>query len=224
MHVPNYLGPKTLSNDTTSIQLLAGLEGEFPGRDWTWELYTSHGSSRSQVQTGGTTRLEGFRWMVNQPNYAKGLQYTGNPQGAGFGAGTVYCTSGLPIFYGVNGWTEAAFPFVNPTEGVPTQDCMDTMVAQCERQRRDDAERHRVQPAGPRVRHVGRRGAVCSRRVAPGEHLRVHPRHARSALRDPRQRGRNLPREPVVGFHRGIRYLRRVPPAAGDRQTRASKT
>ena len=128
-HVPNYLGPKTLSNDVTSIQLLAGLEGEFPGRDWTWELYTSHGSSRSQVQTGGTTRLEGFRWMVNQPNYAKGLQYTGNPLGSGFGAGTVYCTSGLPIFYGVNGWTEAAFPFVNPTEGVPTQDCMNTLIA-----------------------------------------------------------------------------------------------
>jgi len=129
VHVPNYLGPKTLSNDVTSIQLLAGLEGEFPGRDWTWELYTSHGSSRSQIQTGGTTRLEGFRWMVNQPNYAKGLQFTGNPQGAGFGAGTVYCTSGLPIFYGIDGWTEAAFPFVNPTEGAPTQDCMDTMIA-----------------------------------------------------------------------------------------------
>jgi outer membrane receptor protein involved in Fe transport len=129
VHVPNYLGPKTLSNDVTSIQLLAGLEGEFPGRDWTWELYTSHGSSRSQVQTGGTTRLEGFRWMVNQPNYGRGLQYTGNPAGGGFGAGTVYCTSGLPIFYGVNGWTEAAFPFVNPTQGAPTQDCMNTLIA-----------------------------------------------------------------------------------------------
>ena len=128
-HVPNYLGPKTLSNDVTSMQVVAGLEGEFPGRDWTWELYTSRGATRSQVQTAGTTRLEGFRWMVNQPNYAKGLQYTGNPAGNGFGAGTVYCTSGLPIFYGVNGWTEAAFPFVDPTQGAPTQDCMDTLIA-----------------------------------------------------------------------------------------------
>jgi outer membrane receptor protein involved in Fe transport len=129
VHVPNYLGPKTLSNDVTSIQLITGLEGEFTERDWTWELYTSRGTTRSQVQTAGTTRLEGFRWLVNQPNYGRGLQYTGNPAGSGFGAGTVYCTSGLPIFYGVNGWTEAAFPFLDPTQGAPTQDCMTTLIA-----------------------------------------------------------------------------------------------
>jgi iron complex outermembrane recepter protein len=128
-HVPNYLGPKTLTNDLSSMQLLAGLEGDFTGRDWTWELYTSHGTTRQQMQTGGTTRLEGFRWMVNQPNYGRGLQFTGNPQGNGFGAGTIYCTSGLPIAYGVNDWVEAAFPFTNPTVGVPTQDCMDALIA-----------------------------------------------------------------------------------------------
>lgn len=129
VHVPNYLGPKTLSSDVVSMQLLAGLEGRFPERDWTWELYTSRGATHTELQTGGTTRLELFRWMVNQPNYGRGLQFTGNVQGNGFGAGTIYCTSGLPIFYGVNGWTESAFPFFNPTQGVPTQDCMNTILA-----------------------------------------------------------------------------------------------
>jgi outer membrane receptor protein involved in Fe transport len=128
-HVPNYLGPKTLSSDVTSIQLTTGLEGRFPDRDWTWELYASRGSTRTELQTGGTTRLELFRWMVNQPNYGKGLQYTGNALGSGFGAGTVYCTSGLPIFYGVDGWAESSFPFMNPTQGVPSKDCRDTLTA-----------------------------------------------------------------------------------------------
>ncbi len=127
-HYPNYVGPKTLSSDVSSMQLVAGLEGVIPGRDWTWELYASHGTTRTQAQTGGTTRLQLFRWMVNQPNYARGLQYTGNPEGNGFGAGTIYCTSGLPIFYGVNDWVEASFPFVNPTQGVPTEDCIDTLL------------------------------------------------------------------------------------------------
>jgi iron complex outermembrane receptor protein len=128
-HVPNYLGPKTLSNDVTSMQLVAGLEGQFPNRDWTWEFYTSRGATRSQVQTAGTTRLEVFRWLVNQPNYGRGMQFTGNVAGSGFGAGTVYCTTGLPIFYGVNGWEESAFPFFNPTKGVPSEDCMNTIIA-----------------------------------------------------------------------------------------------
>ena len=82
-HVPNYLGPKTLSNDVTSIQLMAGLEGEFPERDWTWELYTSRGTTRTRSADRWHDPSRGlFRWLVNQPNYGQGLQYTGNGSAA----------------------------------------------------------------------------------------------------------------------------------------------
>jgi outer membrane receptor protein involved in Fe transport len=130
-HVPNYLGNKVLTNDISSYQFLAGVEGELSGTDMTWEFYVSHGETHTQAETAGTSRLDGFRWLVNQPNYSRGLQYTGNNEYpySGFGAGTVYCETGYPIFYGdQNGWGSAT-PIIAPTQNVPSQDCIDTLLA-----------------------------------------------------------------------------------------------
>ena len=129
-HVPNYIGNKVLINDISSYQFLAGVEGELASRDMTWEFYVSHGETHSQAETEGTSRLEGWRWLVRQPNYARGLQFTSNSEYPynGFGAGTVYCETGYPVFYGVNGWGEAT-PIANPTQNVPSDDCIDTLLA-----------------------------------------------------------------------------------------------
>jgi iron complex outermembrane receptor protein len=129
-HNPVYQGQKWSRNDISAYQVIAGLQGDLPStRDWTWDFYVSEGRATTNATLYGNSRLEGFRWLVNQPNYGKGLQYTGNPEGGGFGAGTVYCTSGLPIFYGEpNGWVET-YPYLNPTQGVPSQDCLETADA-----------------------------------------------------------------------------------------------
>jgi outer membrane receptor protein involved in Fe transport len=129
-HNPVYQGQKSSRNDIESYQIIAGLQGKLAKvKDWTWDLHVSQGRATTATTLYGNSRLEGFRWLVNQPNYGHGLQYTGNELGSGFGAGTVYCTSGLPIFYGPpNGWVET-YPYLQPTRGVPSADCLKTMDA-----------------------------------------------------------------------------------------------
>lgn len=87
--VPRY------TTDTTSnvFQLIAGLRGRLPYKDWTWEVYGSHGKSsvnahlpesflnHRQVQQLMTADMYGQNWR--------------NPEVVGV-AGA--CTSGLPIF------------------------------------------------------------------------------------------------------------------------------
>jgi outer membrane receptor protein involved in Fe transport len=125
---PNWIGLKSNTTDFQSYQLMFGFDGELPNKDWTWEFYATHGETHTQSTFDGTGRLEGWRFVLNQPNYGKGLQYTTNEFGSGFGAGTIYCTSGLPVTYGVNGWTETLYDD-KPTGYLPTQDCVDSFLA-----------------------------------------------------------------------------------------------
>ena len=90
------LGPRRTENLTTSYQMVAGFEGEI-GSDMTWEAYTSWGVTTVDTLMEGYGSLERYRFMTNQPNYARGMFYTGNPLGAGFQAAVVTCTSGLPV-------------------------------------------------------------------------------------------------------------------------------
>jgi outer membrane receptor protein involved in Fe transport len=90
------LGPRRTENLTTSFQMVAGFEGEI-GADMTWEAYTYWGVTTVDTLMEGYGSLERYRYMTNQPNYGRGMFYTGNPLGAGFQAAVVACTSGLPI-------------------------------------------------------------------------------------------------------------------------------
>lgn len=119
-HNSNWAGGRTNVTDVTSYQATVGFEGELPNNDWTWELYGSHGQTRTESTFHGLGALERWRFVTRQPNYATGLQYTSNELGDGFAAGTVTCTSGLPIVYGVNGWSE---------DSVPSKDCMGAVGA-----------------------------------------------------------------------------------------------
>ena len=107
--------------DTLSYQLIGGLEGDFGIKDWTWEAYISSGSTRTINTYLGATSLARWRFVQGQPNYGKGLFYTGNEYGAGFGAGTITCTSGINSVNGVNGWTEGT---------VPSEDCQEAVTMQ----------------------------------------------------------------------------------------------
>ncbi len=111
--VLDFLGPRGSRNSNETYQVLAGLNGTLPFGDWTWEGYVSHGNTKvTSVQTGFAS-LERYRALVLAPNYGKGAVLTGNASGGGFAAGSVTCTSGLPIFQ----------------DFIPSQDCLDAITA-----------------------------------------------------------------------------------------------
>jgi outer membrane receptor protein involved in Fe transport len=112
-HSTTWAGPRRSYVDTTSYQIVTGLEGDFADRDWTWELYASHGNTRTAGEYGGMVSLSRWRFVTGQPNYGRGLFYTGNELGAGFSSGTVTCETGMPI--------------VN--EFVPSADCQAAIFA-----------------------------------------------------------------------------------------------
>ena len=88
------------TTDVKTYNFVAGLEGEIPGSDWTWELYTSKGESDVNTLLTGTASLERFRAVINSPNWGAGFRSQGN-QGSGFGgfgAAVATCTSGFNPF------------------------------------------------------------------------------------------------------------------------------
>ncbi|HEX6998427.1 MAG TPA: TonB-dependent receptor [Gammaproteobacteria bacterium] len=109
-----FADPRRSYVQVDSYQLIGGLEGELPIKDWTWELYASSGSTYTESTYGGGISLERWRFVMRQPNYGKGMLYIGNELGAGFASGAISCTSGLPAVYGVSGYYEGF---------VPTEDC-----------------------------------------------------------------------------------------------------
>ena len=80
-----------------SYQIVAGLQGKFKFRDWTWEAYASNGATDTLTIYGGVVSLERYRLLQRQPNYGRGARITGNALGAGFASDTITCTSGVEI-------------------------------------------------------------------------------------------------------------------------------
>jgi iron complex outermembrane recepter protein len=117
--VPLWFPVRTSEIDVMMYQVVTGLEGRLPEKDWTWEAFVSHGSNYTHGVYGGMISMEQWRYVTQQPNYGKGIfRETGNALGAGFGAAEVSCTSGVPIVWGVNGY--------GPDYEV-SEDCMKTL-------------------------------------------------------------------------------------------------
>jgi iron complex outermembrane receptor protein len=113
--------------DARTFQMIAGLDGQFENRDWTWELYFSNGTSTTQNETLGNVSVTRWRWLINQPNYGAGAYAQGNAEGNNFGAGSLSCTSG----YGTLGQGEIYYlEFTGYQTVVPSQDCQDAVGAQ----------------------------------------------------------------------------------------------
>jgi outer membrane receptor protein involved in Fe transport len=88
----DFLPPRQLKNTSSVFQVLLGLEGELPVRDWTWEAYATHGESKTDNGYVGFASLQRYRAVVQAPNYGRGFSQTGA------GQSQATCTSGLPIF------------------------------------------------------------------------------------------------------------------------------
>jgi iron complex outermembrane receptor protein len=101
-------------------QILGGLQGTLPIKDWTWSFTASNGATDTQTIYGGVVSLERYRLLQRQPNYGRGARITGNALGAGFASDTITCTSGIGGASGVSGYTEFF---------IPSEDCRKAMTA-----------------------------------------------------------------------------------------------
>jgi outer membrane receptor protein involved in Fe transport len=119
-------GNRTAIVNTRSYQFLAGLDGVFPEKDWTWELYASYGTTATENEAVGNGSLQRWRFVINQPNYGAGLFYRGNEEGDNFGAGVLECTSGFSTL----GQGERYYlPSTGLSNAAPSADCLDAIGA-----------------------------------------------------------------------------------------------
>ena len=112
-----WMPPRSTVDDNQVWQMTAGFRGKLPYKDWTWELYGSHGEALDYSQGNGYTSLQRFITVVSAPNFGANQDFSGN-KGApnnGFGVAHVHCTSGFynAIFHGQR----------------PSQDCINAITA-----------------------------------------------------------------------------------------------
>lgn len=104
----SYLGPRIADITTDVYQVMAGLDGTLPFRDWTWEAYVSHGETTiDDNMQSGFASVQNYQGVVlnnglgaNGSGTATGAYGVGYSQ-AGYAASigaNASCTSGLPIF------------------------------------------------------------------------------------------------------------------------------
>lgn len=93
---------RTTVDETESYQVETGLKFPVMIKDWTGEVYYSHGESLSYEQGLGNDNLQQFRALLQAPGYGQNLTglngIIGNQNGADVGFGTsvpTSCTSGF---------------------------------------------------------------------------------------------------------------------------------
>jgi iron complex outermembrane receptor protein len=92
----DYLGPEADTTTTDTWQMLAGLKGKLPFRDWTWDIYGSQGKTHETDDYTGLPSLQRLAYLDALPDFGKGASISA-PAGTPFGYGES-CTSGLPVF------------------------------------------------------------------------------------------------------------------------------
>jgi outer membrane receptor protein involved in Fe transport len=114
-----YLGPRIADISTTVFQVMAGLDGELPFKDWTWEGYVSHGETNiDDNMKSGFASVQRYGQILNTASngtnlpYGYGAGFSSSGLSAGLGA-SASCTSGLPVFSSVS--------------FSPSQDCIDAI-------------------------------------------------------------------------------------------------
>ncbi len=91
------LPPRSTFNTNSQWQVEGGLTIQLPVKDWTSELYASHGESATYNNAAGNLSLSRYRALTNAADYGRNAKIQGNSTGAsvGFGAPTISCTSGF---------------------------------------------------------------------------------------------------------------------------------
>ena len=104
----SYMGPESLDTQTTTYEVLAGLRGDLGVKDWTFDIFASHGKTSIQTAYSGFVDYGRYQTLINLPNYGAGADFNYGRTGL-----LAHCTSGLN-------------PFTNTT---PSQDCINIISA-----------------------------------------------------------------------------------------------
>jgi outer membrane receptor protein involved in Fe transport len=118
----NSLGRRTTDNTNTYWQAEAGVNFKLPLKDWTGELYWSHGETQSYNLSEGNLSLQRWRVLLSQPDWGRNADLRANQASMGasnvnFGTVPSHCTTG---FYDTFFKGDVA----------PSQDCLDMVGAQ----------------------------------------------------------------------------------------------
>lgn len=89
---PGWLPARGTENTANLFQIALGLRGDLGISDWTWDVYTSHGTSETQTNYVGFLSIRNYMSIISAPNYGKGYSETG-PASKYF-----TCTSGMNPF------------------------------------------------------------------------------------------------------------------------------
>ena len=88
----DYLGgPIQPTSQTDAYQLMAGVEGSFANRDWTWEAYVSTGETNITMLYDNLPSLQRYQFLMAQPNWGVGTFVRGRNY-------EITCGTGLPMF------------------------------------------------------------------------------------------------------------------------------
>ncbi|HEY8520115.1 MAG TPA: TonB-dependent receptor [Gammaproteobacteria bacterium] len=123
----DFLGQFGPTNESDVYQIMAGVEGSFENRDWTWEAYYSSGETTATNVYYGLPSVQRWKALVASPEFGSNvvIDYATAPDGSPItdangdpipvgGNYQIRCTSGLPIFYG--------------TTADVTQDCINSLL------------------------------------------------------------------------------------------------
>lgn len=133
------LPPRNTYNTNAVWQVEAGINFELPIRDWTGELYASHGESSTYNIAGGNLSLARYRGVISEPDYGRNSSGTGNISYMGadgqivrairprFGVGDFSCTSGFydTLFRGDVPLSENCYEAVSADLQTRTQNSQD---------------------------------------------------------------------------------------------------
>lgn len=89
---PYWMPARGTENTAQLYQVALGLRGELGISDWTWDLYTSHGSSETQTNYIGYLSVNAYQRILSAPNYGQGYSEVGPS------SKYLTCTSGLSPF------------------------------------------------------------------------------------------------------------------------------
>lgn len=122
------LPPRQTRNTNSLWQVEFGADFDL-GADWTGELYFARGESGTYNVAAGNLSLERYRMLINEPDYGRGADISGNEESIrpNFGAADVTCTSGFydTLFGGDAPLSEDCFNAINATLQTRTENQQD---------------------------------------------------------------------------------------------------
>lgn len=108
----DFIGPRSTQTDTTTYQVVTGLDGELDN-GWFWDAYLTHGETETLVNYDGFASLDRWRGVVESPNFGVNFRGQNNEVAGGQYSGVATCTTGLPVV----------------REFEVSQDCIDALTA-----------------------------------------------------------------------------------------------